>query len=147
MISHEIRNPLSAVLHCSEEIIEAMKKCAKYTQTALEASPIADYDAYTELYYQVQNAIESANTIMYCVQHQKQIVDDVLTLSKLDGDLLVVSPVPIQPVALVRTSLKIFEPELRMTDITLTIKEDDSFAALGVDWILLDPNRFLQVST
>jgi hypothetical protein len=36
----------------------------------------------------LQNAMEAAQTILYCVEHQKRIVDDVLTLSKLDADLL-----------------------------------------------------------
>ncbi|KAK8062126.1 histidine kinase-group xi protein, partial [Apiospora hydei] len=124
MISHEIRNPLSAVLHCGEEVVEAMQNLRSH----------------------LDSAIDSANTIMYCVQHQKQIVDDVLTLSKLDADLLVVSPIPVQPVTLVRTSVKIFEPELKMTGISLTISEDPSLKALGVDHILLDPNRFLQIA-
>ena len=29
MISHEIRNPLSAVLHCGEEVVGAMKASSK----------------------------------------------------------------------------------------------------------------------
>jgi signal transduction histidine kinase len=34
MISHEIRNPLSAVLHCGEEIIETMQACLGQTQVS-----------------------------------------------------------------------------------------------------------------
>ncbi|KAK7995631.1 hsp90-like protein [Apiospora arundinis] len=147
MISHEIRNPLSAVLHCGEEVVEAMQKCLDDIASVPDVSGASSGHALVlhTLRSHLDSAIDSANTIMYCVQHQKQIVDDVLTLSKLDADLLVVSPIPVQPVTLVRTSVRIFEPELKMTGISLTISEDPSLAALGVDYIMLDPNRFLQI--
>ncbi|KAI0023420.1 hypothetical protein F4780DRAFT_80280 [Xylariomycetidae sp. FL0641] len=146
MISHEIRNPLSAVLHCGEEVIYAMRNGCMALDT-LTAGPGSHSTSTSHQYLrsQLSSAKEAAHTILYCVQHQKQIVDDVLTLSKLDTDLLVVSPVPIQLVPLLRSSLKIFEYELRMTGITLSIVEDESISSLGIDWVLLDPNRFIQI--
>ncbi|CAJ2509574.1 Uu.00g146000.m01.CDS01 [Anthostomella pinea] len=147
MISHEIRNPLSAVLHCGEEIVDAMKKGRATLDTIAGTSlpPTILISLQQTLPKQLGNALEAANTIMYCVQHQKQIVDDVLTLSKLDSELLVVSPVPVQLMPLVLSSLKIFELELKMTDISLSVVDDKSLANLGVDWVALDPNRFLQI--
>ncbi|KAI1407279.1 hypothetical protein F5Y13DRAFT_175205 [Hypoxylon sp. FL1857] len=147
MISHEIRNPLSAVLHCSEEIIESIKKGSAALDLVFSDKAIRDCGKPGRdiLKKQINSALDAANTILYCVQHQKQIVDDVLTVSKLDSDLLVVSPIPVQPMALVRSSLKIFDAELKMTDIKLKIVEDDSISRLGLDWVLLDPNRFLQI--
>ncbi|KAH8649046.1 hypothetical protein BX600DRAFT_388716 [Xylariales sp. PMI_506] len=147
MISHEIRNPLSAVLHCGEEIVESMKKCL----TALDASHFntsaSSQTTNATLRQQVYATLDAANTVMYCVQHQKQIVDDVLTLSKLDADLLLVSPVPVCLTGqnLVQSALKVFQPEMKMADIALSVVEEDSLSAMGVEWILLDPNRFLQV--
>ncbi|XDG05486.1 hypothetical protein ABKA04_005101 [Annulohypoxylon sp. FPYF3050] len=145
MISHEIRNPLSAVLHCSEEIIESMKKGV----TAIDRKPDDQSTCVTRkdkvMKRQINNALDAASTIVYCVQHQKQIVDDVLTISKLDSDLLVVSPIPVQPMGLVRSCLKIFDAELKMADITMVVVGDESLSTLNVDWVLLDPNRFLQI--
>jgi signal transduction histidine kinase len=102
MISHEIRNPLSAVLHCSEEILEALKTCLDEIGALSSVLPpeTVYFETTSNLNVRVKNALEASNTIMYCVQHQKQIVDDVLTLSKLDADLLVVSPVPVEPMVL-----------------------------------------------
>lgn len=147
MISHEIRNPLSAVLHCSEEIIESIKKGSTLLEWVFDESitPNSSNSARDILRKQIGGAMDAAHTILYCVQHQKQIVDDVLTVSKLDSDLLVVSPIPVQPMALVRSSLKIFDAELKMTDINLTVIEDNSLATLGIEWVLIDPNRFLQI--
>ncbi|KAI0379417.1 hypothetical protein F5Y04DRAFT_128655 [Hypomontagnella monticulosa] len=147
MISHEIRNPLSAVLHCSEEIIDSIKRSSTTIDRIFDEIFHLDLDSPEKslLKKQINSALDAANTIVYCVQHQKQIVDDVLTVSKLDSDLLVVSPIPVHPMALVRSSLKIFNAELKMTDIKLTIVEDESVSNLGLEWVMLDPNRFLQI--
>ncbi|KAI2466933.1 hypothetical protein F4781DRAFT_423699 [Annulohypoxylon bovei var. microspora] len=148
MISHEIRNPLSAVLHCSEEIIESMKKGAAALEWEPDEQSTCDLRNSRKgkvLRRQISSALDAASTIVYCVQHQKQIVDDVLTVSKLDSDLLIVSPIPVQPMGLVRSSLKIFDAELKMTDIKLAVIKDNSLSTLNVDWVLLDPNRFLQI--
>ncbi|KAI1455118.1 hypothetical protein F4805DRAFT_468927 [Annulohypoxylon moriforme] len=148
MISHEIRNPLSAVLHCSEEIIDSMKKATSALDWELEDQPPHSPQASKRdrvLKRRIGSALDAASTIVYCVQHQKQIVDDVLTVSKLDSDLLVVSPIPVQPMGLVRSSLKIFDAELKMADIKLVTIRDTSLSTLNVDWVLLDPNRFLQI--
>lgn len=112
MISHEIRNPLSAVLHCGEEIVEAMRVCLDEIDVLSSVlPPAAIYRKSTSNFREkVEAALEASNTIMYCVQHQKQIVDDVLTLSKLDADLLVVSPVPVEP--MVRRTLQVYRSQM-----------------------------------
>ncbi|KAI1805814.1 hypothetical protein F4811DRAFT_201165 [Daldinia bambusicola] len=147
MISHEIRNPLSAVLHCSEEIIESVKRSSATLDALFSSKQAANShsSARKVLQNEVASALDAANTIVYCVQHQKQIVDDVLTVSKLDSDLLVVSPILVQPIALVRSSLKIFDAELKMTDISLKVVEHSSLTQLGLEYAFLDPNRFLQI--
>lgn len=145
-VSHEIRNPLSAMLHCSDEIIitledslKALNKLAKASTDDVErhtlSGPISLLGA----------AQHSARTIVYCIQHQRRVVDDVLTLSKLDSDLLTVSPCAVQPIKLVREALQIFDGQLRNADIDLDVREDPSLRDLGVDWVVLDPGRVLQV--
>lgn len=130
MISHEIRNPLSAVLHCSEDIIRSTKD---HLETCTSSSS------------GLKGSLESAQTIVYCVEHQKRIVDDVLTLSKLDADLLDITHVPVEPRKAIRTALAMFDRELAQSNIKLSIIEEDSLDALEVKLLMLDPNRFLQV--
>lgn len=93
----------------------------------------------------LDEAIEAAQMILHCAMHQKRIVDDVLTLSRLDSSLLLVSPEPTRPVPLLREALKIFHAELKRGDTELCFVEEDSLQALQVQWILLDPARTLQV--
>ncbi|SMQ45798.1 unnamed protein product [Zymoseptoria tritici ST99CH_3D7] len=122
--SHEVRNPLSAMIHCTEDIITELRKRG-------DAS--------------LSEALEAAQTISHCTQHIKNIVDDVLILSKLDSDLIQVYPKPTLPRQAIETAVKIFKGELRASSVDLTVEEDTSMEHFGVEWLLLDSNRALQV--
>ncbi len=85
-----MRNPLSAILQCSDEITTSLteyKSANKDAQSDQNLTEILD------------SSIDAAQTIALCAQHQKRIVDDILTLSKLDSALLIVTPVTLQPVS------------------------------------------------
>lgn len=124
MTSHEVRNPLSAIVHCTDDIINDVR-----------SNPNASSD----------NILEAAETIAYCTQHIRNIVGDVLTLSKLDSRLVEICPVPSRPVEVVREALRIFQGELRAGDIQLDFQQDNSLGQLKAEWLLFDPNRMLQV--
>ncbi|KAH7028000.1 aerobic respiration control sensor protein arcB [Microdochium trichocladiopsis] len=129
--SHEMRNPLSAILQCADDILSTLQ------QHQAESNP-PSIDA-------IRSCLEAAHTISICVQHQKSIVDDILTVSKLDSNLLVITPVPAQPVQVVKRALKMFEPELQAKDIKMTCEVQDSFEELKVSWLVFDPSRILQI--
>jgi len=130
--SHEMRNPLSAILQCADEISSSL--------IDFRASNSSTIDL--EL---VNSNIDAAQTIALCAQHQKRIVDDVLTLSKLDSAMLLVTPVDVQPLTVVQRALKMFEGELQTSDIQMKLVVDESFRSLGIDWVRIDPSRVLQV--
>ncbi|RHZ63626.1 putative sensor histidine kinase/response regulator [Aspergillus thermomutatus] len=126
MISHEVRNPLSAILHCTEDILEAVQRAG---------------DAETT------HAIiaQAAETISLCVAHQKKIVDDVLTFSKVDAGMLALTPRRVQPRRHLATSLTMFRPELRKEHIEFEYKLDHSYEEQGIDWVMADLDRMSQV--
>jgi signal transduction histidine kinase/CheY-like chemotaxis protein len=126
MISHEIRNPLSAVLHCAEDIIDAVR--------ARQSCDI-----------ELSDVIEAAETIILCVSHQKNIVDDVLSFSKLDASMLSLSPRSIQPKRQLGNILRMFQPELRKQDVQFEYGVDASYLACSVDWVVADHVRIGQV--
>lgn len=129
--SHEMRNPLSAILQCADQIANNI--------TAFNTHNVKDVDALLE------SCLDAAHTINLCASHQKRIVDDILTLSKLDSSLLAVTPIAEQPVRVVRRTLKMFEAELAAHDIDFDFTVDDSFARHGIKWTMLDPSRLRQV--
>lgn len=134
MISHEARNPLSAIILCTDSIIAALKQLA-----ASEDDPVNLSQAT------LLAQLESAETIMTCAAHQKGIIDDVLTLSKLDSGLLLITPVEVQISKRIAKELKVFEIQLQAADVTLQYLVKDSYRDLGVDWVRLDPSRVTQI--
>ena len=77
MVSHEIRNPLSAVMHLAEEVREVAKEMGA---------------AHEDLKDQVADILDAADTILICVSHQNTLVDDILSFSKLDSMMLSLVP-------------------------------------------------------
>lgn len=131
--SHEMRNPLSAILQSADAITGSLTELR--TADGLDASQIATVDSI----------IDSAQTITLCAQHQKRIVDDVLTLSKLDSAMLLVTPIDVQPEAIARRTVKMFEGESNTVDIQLNVQVDKSYRNLKIDYVRLDPTRLSQV--
>ncbi|KAF2001523.1 hypothetical protein P154DRAFT_521601 [Amniculicola lignicola CBS 123094] len=137
MTCHEMRNPLSAIIQSADGIITA------FDPTALGIDGTSDSQARAAV---VQaTVLESAHTILLCAQHQKRIVDDILTLSKLDSNLLLIAPEKARPIALVEKALQMYESELSNAGVVATFHVHDSYRDLGVDFVLLDPARLLQV--
>lgn len=88
--SHEMRNPLSAILISADDIGDTL---SVHQFSCDEDRNVA------------KSCIEAANNIALCVQHQKSIVDDILTVSKLDSNLLRMTPIPSQPVAVIERAI------------------------------------------
>jgi signal transduction histidine kinase len=126
MISHEVRNPLSAILHCTEDILQIVQNSDG------SQIPLADISL-------------AAETISLCVAHQKKIVDDVLIFSKLDASMVTLSPRSVQPRRHLGNSLSIFRPELRKQDIQFEYRLDHSYAETGIEWVMADLDRMGQV--
>ncbi|KAF2087680.1 hypothetical protein K490DRAFT_16186, partial [Saccharata proteae CBS 121410] len=129
MTSHEMRNPLSAIIQSADGILASLKSNDN------SAGNIESQDII----------VDAAQTIVLCTQHQKRIVDDILTLSKLDSNLLVIAPDIIQPVALVERAIKMFEAEMTNSGIDFTLRIHQSYKDLAITSVLLDPSRVLQV--
>ena len=134
VVSHEMRNPLSAIMHCSDAITAAVEEC----QAKLRNIPVPCLEALND------NA-QSAKVIMQCAIHQKRIIDDVLTLSKLDSHLLAITPVAVEPAVLINSIVGIFEPEMKTHRIQYNITPDNSIADLSIEHVYLDPSRVTQI--
>ncbi|CAI6081042.1 unnamed protein product [Clonostachys chloroleuca] len=130
--SHEMRNPLSAILQCADQITNNI-------------TAFASHDVRGEIETLLENCLDAANTINLCASHQKRIVDDILTLSKLDSNLLNVTPIDEQPIKVVQRALKMFESEIVAHDIEFEFRVDKSFEEYGIKWVKLDPSRLSQV--
>ncbi|KAF2421022.1 hypothetical protein EJ08DRAFT_526176 [Tothia fuscella] len=130
MISHEIRNPLSAVLHCTEDIIELVENGSD----GKGKTAVAMFDL-----------IEAADTIKLCVNHQRHIVDDILSFSKLDASMLSLTPRSVRLKKQLADSLKMFQPEFRKQHMEFEYKVDHSYDDNHIDFVQGDIIRISQV--
>ncbi|OCL02426.1 two component histidine kinase 1 [Glonium stellatum] len=128
MVSHEIRNPLSAVMHLAEEI----KKDAQIIGAHCRHEQLSDI-------------ADAADTILLCVSHQSVLVDDILSFSKLDSMMLSLIPRIVQPKIEFSKSLGIFRSEFKAKNIDFEYALDISYQEQGVDYVMADLNRMKQV--
>jgi signal transduction histidine kinase len=78
MTSHELRNPLSAVIQCADSVINSLQQLPAWDHDAVhQEADISKAEA------EVRSCIESLQIIVSCSMHQKRVIDDVLTLSKV----------------------------------------------------------------
>ncbi|EOA87901.1 uncharacterized protein SETTUDRAFT_168709 [Exserohilum turcica Et28A] len=131
--SHEMRNPLSAIMQCADSIISAFTHNEHHALTTRGPSPFLD------------STLDAAQTIAQCAQHMRHIVDDILTISKLDSGLLDMTPVVTQPENVARHALRMFEGEAKAAGVDLSLVVDQSYRDLEIDWTSLDPTRVLQI--
>jgi PAS domain S-box-containing protein len=135
-------NPLSAMVQCADSVSSSLAEIQTLTN---DENLIAQPALRTRLQDSISTSLDAIDTIQACATHQKRIVDDILTLSKLDSKLLVISPVAIQPAALLQDTHKIFKEEASKAQVDLKMKYDASFADMQIDYAILDPSRVLQV--
>ncbi|KAA8570726.1 hypothetical protein EYC84_000121 [Monilinia fructicola] len=128
VVSHEMRNPLSAIFQCADMISNSYKDLSH-----MDAAEI------------LKSNIEAANTIFMCASHQKRIVDDVLTLSKLKYMMLSISPRPDHPANLLLQVVKMFESDLMSQEISVNTEAQPSWSANHIDWVIFDSSRVTQI--
>lgn len=93
----------------------------------------------------VADIVEACETIALCVSHQKTLVDDILSFSKLDSSMLSLVPRTTQPKWQMSESLKIFQPELRKRQIGFDYKIDPSYDKYEIGRVTADLVRISQV--
>ncbi|KAI5195415.1 hypothetical protein E4T39_08238 [Aureobasidium subglaciale] len=140
MISHEMRNPLSSILQLADGISSSLPLLEdnEHSSPSVSASNVLSEETRAAL-------LETAETITICANHQKAILDDVLTFSKLDSKLIVLAPESVQPVTLLNGVMKMTKSELAHADILCSLDIQSSYTDLGIDRVLLDPSRVLQI--
>ncbi|KAJ5050835.1 uncharacterized protein L3040_002704 [Drepanopeziza brunnea f. sp. 'multigermtubi'] len=134
MTSHEMRNPLSAIMLSADGIANSI---IGY-QAQGGRTPVISQEL-------LEGNLEAAQTIVLCAQHQKRIIDDVLTTSKLNSSLLHVTPVSVHVETTVRRTLKMFERELVADNIQMSFDVEPSYHAVNVDFVFCDPVRVTQI--
>jgi signal transduction histidine kinase len=129
--SHEMRNPLSAIMQCADGIL-----------TSYLGADDDDYGIPSPVTYAalLDQTVDAAQTIAECAQHMKRIVDDILTISKLDSGLLIITPIDAQPATVAQHAVKMFQSEAKVANVDLAFEVDESCRALDINWVSLSNN-------
>lgn len=135
-ISHEVRNPLSAMLQLADDIVASVTRWRKQSNS----SPTNSYTTRT-----LDEIMDAAKTIILCANHQKRIVDDVLTLSKMNLADMTLRPSTTRLDEVISYSVKILEADILAGGIEVTTIQEPSIRALDLDQVKCDPLRITQV--
>ncbi|KAI4726566.1 hypothetical protein E4T49_05605 [Aureobasidium sp. EXF-10728] len=132
-VSHEMRNPLGAILLLADGILTSLPPVSDSAQAVVLTPDLR------------HTLMDIAASIQLCANHQKVIVEEILTFSRLDSNLLVLAPEKVRPSETVQTVLKMVKAELEYDHIQGLMEIQQSFVDLAIDNVLLDPGRLSQV--
>ena len=125
-------------MHCADLISSELTDMKASATASSQRSPqLADFGKRCEA------VIENVSVIISCCAHQRRIIDDILTLSKLDSKLLTIAPSLTDVNSMLVELEKMFEADAQKFDVTLRVEKD-----LGkIQWAMLDTGRLTQVLT
>ncbi|KAG9528265.1 histidine kinase, partial [Aureobasidium melanogenum] len=133
MVSHEMRNPLGAILLLADSIVTSLPPVSNDAQASVLTPGLRHTFA------------DIAASIHLCANHQKVIVEEILTFSRLDSNLLVLAPEKVRPSETVQQVLKMVKAELDYDNIQGSLEIQQSFIDLAIDNVVLDPGRLSQI--
>ncbi|KAH0044499.1 putative histidine kinase HHK19p, partial [Aureobasidium melanogenum] len=145
--SHEIRNPLGATVHCADLLKESLAEMRQLIDT-LEKEKADDKSSQktrARLEEHLNGGTEAVDTIISCSMHQRKIADDILSLSKLDSNLLQVAPITVRATEMLNNVANIFAVQAERVGVKLQTQLDKSLSELNIDWVVADSGRIGQV--
>ena len=116
-ICHEIRNPLSGIYGGIELLQDTIVSLGEFFKKNHQLELLAG----TELNEMLGKAEIEAKLISECVKQQKIIVDDVLSLSKLENNKLELNPSPFELKQFIKNVLQIFTLQLEKKKLKLIL--------------------------
>ncbi|KAK8050223.1 hypothetical protein PG994_011953 [Apiospora phragmitis] len=141
MTSHEMRNPLSAIIQSADSTIDSLK----VVMSMISQSHSGDDGIVQQTDAEIKQCLDSLHTIVSCSLHQKRVVDDILALSKMDSNLMAIAPVRVEPAQVISEAVHMFELECKKDGIELIFIEDPSVRQMRAEYVMMDPSRTLQV--
>jgi signal transduction histidine kinase/CheY-like chemotaxis protein len=133
--SHEMRNPLSAITQAADGILLSLQ----------ESKSLEDIKSTKDI---IKLNAEAAESILFCASHQRRIIDDILSLGKLDSKLLTVFPARFHLEDLLGQSMQMFraEFEAHKIEVQTSVAPADALCSRnGCAGHLGDASRILQI--
>ncbi|VDB99941.1 unnamed protein product [Peniophora sp. CBMAI 1063] len=143
--SHELRQPVSAILNCASVLRANLGALHEELQDSqLYGKP---YMPTEKLLQSMVEDLEAIDAMYQCGLAQERIANDVLSLSRIQLGALSIHPVEFQPVEETRGLISVFNKETSMKRISILLNVGESFKQLGVKYVRADKARFRQILT
>ncbi|KNC99582.1 PAS domain S-box protein [Spizellomyces punctatus DAOM BR117] len=124
MICHEIRNPLNGVINNADLVRLNLRSrrtlCEILWKIAQSHADLVPPALAQSTWTQWTQDLEAIDAIEMCTRHQKVITDDVLNLSKLRSERIVLAPIQCSPEQVTLAVIRMFSAELRRKKIECT---------------------------
>ncbi|KAG8986371.1 hypothetical protein FRB90_004052, partial [Tulasnella sp. 427] len=108
--SHELRQPVSAILNCSQLVRTNLGNLAEALRKSRTAAPFVPSDT---LLKQIEDDLDALDSIYQCGLSQERIANDVLSLSRMQLDTLSIHTIDFQLVPELQRIVSIFANELK----------------------------------
>ena len=138
-LCHEVRNPLTGVyggVFFLRDTLEALDKQVQAVSHLIESTTIEQCRA------ELGKAKEQLEIIEACTQYQKEFMDDVLDLSKLENKRFETNPIPFELKQLLEKNLKIFRAQVQQKNLSLELD-----IPKNENWLLADTHLLSRVVT
>ncbi|KAF8603054.1 hypothetical protein BDV93DRAFT_178308 [Ceratobasidium sp. AG-I] len=139
--SHELRQPVSAILN-SAQLIRSNLVDLRHALRANDGQPIDQ-----KLVAALEDDIDSLDAVMQCGLAQERIANDVLSLSRIQLQVLAIHPTEFVLPDEVQNIVSIFKNEVKMKNIQLSVVLGASLAKYNVNTVFADKARFAQIVT
>ncbi|OCF72550.1 hypothetical protein I204_06932 [Kwoniella mangroviensis CBS 8886] len=143
LTSHEIRTPVSAILQCSSLVKENLMAL----QGQLRAAGQTGFRATPELLAEIDEDLEALESIHQCGLVQERIANDVLSLARIQLDMLSLHDFGSDLKAEAKKIVSVFASEAKMKKIQLVLEFGENIDRAGIVSIKTDHVRLHQVVT
>jgi signal transduction histidine kinase len=89
--------------------------------------------------------VDLARIVETCVNHQKYIIDSILTIGRLQSNMLSLTPSKARPRALCESAMDMFRAQLQTDKINTSVTAHPSLAANNIHEVHVDVSRTTQI--
>ncbi|KAF8312813.1 hypothetical protein DL93DRAFT_2228831 [Clavulina sp. PMI_390] len=142
--SHELRQPVSAILNCASLVQENYRSLNAYLLEQVEEGV---FHPKANLLETMKEDLEALDSIYQCGLSQERIANDVLSLSRMQLEVLSILPVDFILEKELQRICSPFQTELKMKSIQFDLVLGESVKALHASPVRMDRVRFAQIVT
>ncbi|KAF5393770.1 hypothetical protein D9757_000261 [Collybiopsis confluens] len=148
IVSHELRNPISAILQSADilssstlHLSEIIRDLFTFYSTK-RPDPEKIQTLFEESQTELADISHAVTSVELCARHQTIIASDILVVSRLDSNLLSVKPVMFHLIDELQSTLVMFSVQAETQSIKFII---DPVNVTSETRIIADPTRLCQI--